>query len=183
MERQFCYQRFDLRNLIGIIIGAGLLGVCMLLMILTNGPKVGYAFGGMILFVTFPTLIWPALSSDMKCFYGTGSYTIEDDRLVLKMGKKIRLFDDIDEVYISGPREGGGQMLGAVTSFDGGLEIKQGRKKVQIITTNMWHDNKDVEESVQKMFNDIVDHFSKLKPAHLDNGTVIRGYYRKESLN
>ena len=115
----------------------------------------------------------------MACFYGVGSYVIEKEHLEIIMGRKTYSFYDIDEVYMSGAPEGGGAMLGGVTSYDGSLDIKEGKRKLKIITSSMWNENPEAEDTVGELYNDIKENFNKLAPVYMDNGTEIRGYLKK----
>ncbi len=183
MSKEFYYQRFGFKYLVGFAIGVALMGICLLLALIPGVNSTGFYMGGIMVLAAFPTLIWPYISSDMKCFVGKGTYSVEKNHLVLHMGKRVVEYTDIDELYFSGPKEGGGQMLGAVTSYDGSLDIKKGRKTRKFITSNMWHENEDIETTMQEMYDDIASNFPDLKPARMFNGTIIRGYLRKEELN
>ena len=186
MEKHFVYQKYDLKNIIGILVGAAIAGVLLLVIEIVFkilGPNQYTAAVMSIVFLTvficFPKVIWPKVSSGMSCFYGVGSYKIEVGHLGITMGKRSYSFFDIDEVYLTGPQEGGGSMQGGVTTFDGSLEIKEGKRKLQIVTWNSYVVNTDTY-SVISLFDDIKEYFPSLKPVLMDNGTEIRGYLRKE---
>ena len=173
-------------NIIGILVGAAIAGVLLLVIEIVFkflGPNQYTAAVMSIVFLTvficFPKVIWPKVSSGMSCFYGVGSYKIEVGHLGITMGKRSYSFFDIDEVYLTGPQEGGGSMQGGVTTFDGSLEIKEGKRKLQIVTWNSYVVNTDTY-SVISLFDDIKEYFPSLKPVLMDNGTEIRGYLRKE---
>ncbi len=185
MEKHFVYQKYGLKNLIGILIGIAIAGILMLIVELLNkflgfdqyiAAVMSIVF--MTVFISFPKFIWPKVSSGMSCFYGIGTYKIEMGHLGITMGNRSYSFFDIDEIYLTGPQEGGGAMPGGVTTYDGSLEIKEGKRKLQIVTWNMYIVNTETY-SVVALFDDIKKHFPKLKPVLMDNGTEIRGYLKK----
>ncbi|MBO4819077.1 MAG: helix-turn-helix transcriptional regulator [Firmicutes bacterium] len=183
MEKRFTYQKYDLKSLVGVLIGMSMLGVVLLCVTMIKDPN-QYVLMGCVLvsgvtLIAFPKVIWPKISSKMACFYGVGSYVIEKEHLEIIMGRKTYSFYDIDEVYMSGAPEGGGAMLGGVTSYDGSLDIKEGKRKLKIITSSMWNENPEAEDTVGELYNDIKENFNKLAPVYMDNGTEIRGYLKK----
>ena len=179
MKKSFTYQKLDLRNAVGIAVGLLLLAVSAIPVILYKGVIYWPAIIGAVLFYTFPKVLWPKFSSRMSCFYGVGEYEISPNHLVVFMNGRTYDFNNIDELYLSGAQEGGGAMLGGVTVFDGSLDIKEGKKKLSIYTSNMYTKVTEVEHSVTEMYEDIKDNFRELHSVKMDNGTEIRGYLKK----
>ena len=126
-----------------------------------------------------PRYLWPKFSARMKCFYAEGTYVIKDHYLEIRMGRKTSVFTDIDAVYFKGPEEGAGAMYGGIISFDGTLQIKQGKKKLTIDTWNTFSVNEEVEASVSDLYEDIQKHFPELKQGYSDGGMRITGYLTK----